>query len=131
MLKRLEKLDKSELITLLIEREENRREEKEEMKVGDIIILKNPIKKIGSNKYREAFQINAQHGDMAFVTEVRCVPNYQYDETYDDWKNYDMDRGKRVKYDIIFDTDDHSCWEYKNALYEDYEKFDKDKMYKL
>ena len=40
----LEKLNKSELITLLIEREENRREEKEEMKVGDIIILKNPIK---------------------------------------------------------------------------------------
>ena len=131
MLKRLEKLDKSELITLLIEREENRREEKEEMKVGDIIILKNPIKNIGSNKYREAFQINAQHGDMAFVTEVRCVPIYQYDETYDDWKNYDMDRGKRVKYDIIFDTNDYSCWEYKNALYEDYEKFDKDKMYKL
>ena len=41
----LEKLNKSELITLLIEREENRREEKEEMKVGDVIILKNPIKK--------------------------------------------------------------------------------------
>ena len=36
----LEKLNKSELITLIIKREENRREEKEEMKVGDIIILK-------------------------------------------------------------------------------------------
>ena len=78
---------------------------------------------------------------MAFVTWVRCVPIYQYDETHDDWKNYDMDcrkhanyymdRGKHVKYDIIFDTNEHSCWEYKNALYEDYEKFDKDKMYKL
>ena len=42
----LEKLNKSELITLLIKREENRREEKEEMKVGDIIILKKPIKKL-------------------------------------------------------------------------------------
>ena len=82
----LEKLNKSELITLLIEREENRREEKEEMKVGDVIILKSPIKKIGSNKYHEAFQINAQHGDMAFVTWVRCVPIYQHDETYDDWE---------------------------------------------
>ena len=41
----LEKLKKSELITLLIEREENRCEEKEEMKVGNIIILKKPIKK--------------------------------------------------------------------------------------
>ena len=84
----LEKLNKSELITLLIEREENRREEKEEMKVGDIIILKNPITKIGLNKYHEAFQINAQHGDMAFVTWVRCVPIYQHDETYDDWERF-------------------------------------------
>ena len=115
------------------------------MKVGDIIILKNPIKKIGSNKYHEAFQINAQHGDMAFVTWVRCVPIYQHDETYDDWENYDephdgwrekhevrhgfrrhvkynkMDRGKHVKYDIIFDTNERSCWEYKDALYENYE----------
>ena len=130
----LEKLNKSELITLLIEREENRREQKEEMKVGDIIILKNPIKKIGSNKYHEAFQINAQYGDMAFVTCVRCVPNYQNDESYDDWENYDephgfrrhiryiSDRGRHVKYDIIFDTNERSCWEYKDALYENYEK---------
>ena len=82
---------------------------------------------------------------MAFVTWVRCVPIYQHDETYDDWENYDephdgwrekhevrhgfrrhvkynkMDRGKHVKYDIIFDTNERSCWEYKDALYENYE----------
>ena len=42
-----------------------------------------------------------------------------------------MDRGKHVKYNIIFDTNERSCWEYKDALYENYEKFDKDKIYKL
>ena len=91
---------------------------------------------------------------MAFVTWVRCVPIYQHDETYNDWENYDephdgwrekynvhhnfrkhvnydMDRGKHVKYDIIFDTNKRSCWEYKYALYENYEKLDKDKIYKL
>ena len=139
----LEKLNKSELITLLIECEENRREEKKEMKVGDIIILKNPIKQMGMSKYHEALQINAQYGDMAFVTLVRCVPTYQHDESHDDWENYDephvfrrharyvSDRGRHVKYNVIFDTNERSCWEYKDALYENYEKFDKDKMYKL
>ena len=126
MLKRLEKLDKSELITLLIEREENRREEKEEMKVGDIMILKHPIKQMGMSKYHEIFQINAQHGDMAFITKLKCIRKYPYHNTYEE-DGYD----KHVKYDVKFDSNDHSCWEYKNALYENYEKFDKDKMYKL
>ena len=45
LIESLEKINESELITLLIERLENIHEEKEEMKVGDIIILNNPIKK--------------------------------------------------------------------------------------
>ena len=80
----LEKLNKSELITLLIEHEENRCEEKEEMRVGDIIILKKPIKQMGMSKYHEIFQINAQHGDMAFVTKLKCVRKYPCHNIHED-----------------------------------------------
>ena len=121
----LEKLNKSELITLLIEREENRCEEKEEMRVGDIIILKKPIKQMGMSKYHEIFQINAQHGDMAFVTKLKCIRKYPYHNIHEDGHD------KHVKHNVKFDSNNHSCWEYKKALYKEYEKFDENKIYEI
>ena len=108
---KLERLSVPELVTLLMEHEESRREEEKmkregkEMKVGDIIILKNPIKQMGMSKYHEIFQINAQHGDMAFVTKLKCIRKYPYHNIHEE-DGYD----KHVKYNVKFDSNDHSCW---------------------
>ena len=101
----LEKLNKSELITLLIEREENRCEEKEEMKVGDTIITKKNPKNMGRCRYHEIFQINAQHGDMAFVTKLkyRARPLGR-DDGYDKHKQEQRDEYgyyKHMRYNVI------------------------------
>ena len=48
--------------------EENRCGKREEMRVGDIMISKSPIKRVGVEKYHEVFEIDGQHGDMFFVT---------------------------------------------------------------
>ena len=121
----LEKLNKSELIALLIEHEENRCEEKEEMRVGDIIISKNPIKRMGCNKYHEVYQINEQDDDMVFVTQLRCKNKYL------DHNVLNNGYSKYVKYKNNFGNSTDSCWEDKDTLYKEYEKFDKNKTYEL
>ena len=72
------------------------------------------------SKRHEIFQINAQHGDMAFMTGLRHEP------CDDDGKQ--VSRKRQVKYEVKFDVNERSRWEHKDTLYENY---DKDKTYKL
>ena len=67
---------------------------------------------------------------MAFVTLLRCVGKYEHDEPHDGWGKQ-LGHEKHVRYEIKHEINERSCWEYKNISYENYEKFDKDKIYKL
>ena len=107
------------------EREENRCEKREEMRVGDIMISKSPIKRVGVEKYHEVFEIDGQHGDMFFVTKLKCIKKHPRHGTPKDGHK------GHVKYDVKFNKNGYSCREHKDVLYENYEKFDKDKTYKL
>ena len=89
------------------------------------MISKSPIKRVGVEKYHEVFKIDGQHGDMFFVTKLRCIKKHPRHGTPKDGHK------GHVKYDVKFNKNGYSCREHKDVLYEKYEKFDKDKTYKL
>ena len=107
------------------EREESGCEKREEMRVGDIMISKSPIKRVGVEKYHEVFEIDGQYGVMFFVTKLKCVRKHPRHGAPKDG------RKGHVKYDVKSNKNGYSCREHKDVLYENYEKFDKDKTYEL
>ena len=127
---------------MLIEREEKRRKEgieivselaklasecgeKEEMRVGDIVIAKEPVQCVGCFKYHDVYQINEQDGDMVCVTYLNCTKKYL------DHKVPKNDYRKYVKYTINFDSNTYSFWKDKDTLYKEYETFNKNKTHEL
>ena len=137
----LESLSVPELVTILMEHEESRRKEEEmkregnEMKVGDIIIVKRIIREIGDVRIHKTFQITAKRGDRFCVIPVVCRLEFP---SKDELSRAGIKRKgieEYVKYTIKFDNNNNSywklSWEDEDLLYENYEIFNKDKIYEI
>ena len=142
----LEKLSKSELITLLLEQEKKKNKpelviddtkpvidemseiargelisgcdgEKGEMRVGDIIVRRGPIRMY---KLYSIFRIKKQESDRVLLDRLEPEGYWIVKR----WSSF-------VKYTEVNNEVIYLTWENKDTLYSDYEIFDKNKLYEV